>query len=636
MDIDVCIVGFGFTQIPLILELERTNTNFCIISTGGSVWAGLEKVDRLDFDLVSSLLSSYYSFELVDMFEQDYFPTAKEFRDLHLKWYERYKDKIIDDFVVRIDNFADHSRVSTRSGKVYRANHLVLATAFKRSIHGELGSIDYSMRNRTVVFDTMGDSVNLIISRLLANGNKIILRTNGFYALDKWFQFGDNYFSLDQLEFHNMRYACRSLYARTVLGGNPHLLKANDVFLHSHFPNTLRPYEVAEGREDTRPHHGHVAIKYWPVDSYKAKYGDDVAGAIRKGYLLNDVALWLWTGRVIAVPKDTPIDFDKRTITYAGVERVFDEYIVGDTERPNLPPIHINGGDETYEYDFKDAFMGVLPSKLSNVYLLGFTRPLTGGLNNITEMQGIFIHKLITQEAFHKRITGNLKERIKAYYSYHHTIGVTSRSHVLHYGFYTDEIARLMGIEVDLEECSTLREYCYYYAFPNDAFKYRRTGEYKIDGVEDLVAKVNERHSHFAGGFLHFARQLAAEGEEGRQALSRDLPPRMLFNDIRHKDPYAAFVEEYFRTYRRIHGLPEEPLPEDEGWKRMVAEASRDKKEAPPIAGEELRAKNRNYTRYFLDKLDTPVSSRDFDPVLRKTLDLLMARPDYALPHIDG
>jgi hypothetical protein len=68
----------------------------------------------------------------------------------------------------------------------------------------------------------------------------------------------------------------------------------------------------------------------------------------------------------------------------------------------------------------------------------------------------------------------------------------------------------------------------------------------------------------------------------------------------------------------------------------MVAEASRDKKEAPPIAGEELRAKNRNYTRYFLDKLDTPVSSRDFDPVLRKTLDLLMARPDYALPHIDG
>ncbi|MEM1156146.1 MAG: hypothetical protein AAGI44_18580, partial [Pseudomonadota bacterium] len=32
---------------------------------------------------------------------------------------------------------------------------------------------------------------------------------------------------------------------------------------------------------------------------------------------------WLHTGKVIIVPPDTPMDFENKTITYAGIERSF-------------------------------------------------------------------------------------------------------------------------------------------------------------------------------------------------------------------------------------------------------------------------------------------------------------------------
>ena len=63
---EVLIIGFGFSAIPLIRELERDGINYAVVSNGeGSIWDRLEKHGRLDFDLVSSVHSSLYSFELV-------------------------------------------------------------------------------------------------------------------------------------------------------------------------------------------------------------------------------------------------------------------------------------------------------------------------------------------------------------------------------------------------------------------------------------------------------------------------------------------------------------------------------------------------------------------------------------------
>ena len=59
---DRCIIGSGFSAIPLIRELERTETEYKIISEkGDSIWDKLDKSENLDFNLVSSYQTSFYS-----------------------------------------------------------------------------------------------------------------------------------------------------------------------------------------------------------------------------------------------------------------------------------------------------------------------------------------------------------------------------------------------------------------------------------------------------------------------------------------------------------------------------------------------------------------------------------------------
>src|SRR3954447_10275797 len=104
--LEVTIVGFGFSAVPLVRELERTGTPYTVISSDfASIWDGLERSGRLDFDLVSSYLTSFYSFDLVEMFEKDGYPTAAEYFARQKKWRAFYGDRIVHDDVVRIDNF---------------------------------------------------------------------------------------------------------------------------------------------------------------------------------------------------------------------------------------------------------------------------------------------------------------------------------------------------------------------------------------------------------------------------------------------------------------------------------------------------------------------------------------------------
>src|SRR5713101_7470508 len=77
---EVLIIGFGFSAIPVIKELESDGINYAIVSNGeGSIWDKLEKYDRLDFDLVSSMHTSLYSFELVNRDAKDRYLTAKKY-----------------------------------------------------------------------------------------------------------------------------------------------------------------------------------------------------------------------------------------------------------------------------------------------------------------------------------------------------------------------------------------------------------------------------------------------------------------------------------------------------------------------------------------------------------------------------
>jgi hypothetical protein len=114
---DILLVGFGFSAVPLLRELDLSGVSYTIISEkDGSIWASLERSDGLDFDLVSSYYTSFYTFDLVDDFSEDRYPTAREFYDMHLRYYRKYQDRIIVDRVTQIENKTDHSIVHTKSG----------------------------------------------------------------------------------------------------------------------------------------------------------------------------------------------------------------------------------------------------------------------------------------------------------------------------------------------------------------------------------------------------------------------------------------------------------------------------------------------------------------------------------------
>jgi hypothetical protein len=572
--IDVVIVGFGFSAIPLVRELEATGAEYKIISTdGNSVWDALRSSGRMDFDLVSSYLTSFFSFDLAEDFEHDYYPRATEFHEMHRKWQRFYAAKIVRDTVTRVENFPDHSIVYTESGNPISARHVVFSTGFGRAILRDLTSLDYDAANQTFVFDTIGDSANLLMANLIPRNAKVIVRTNGFHPRDKVVPAFGSTHTLDQLEFHNYRYVSHDLYADIVYGATAGT--GDPILIGDQFPVTHRNEGWNNSR--SRPLSGTVAIKYWPIDEYCRNFGGNLTDAISKGYLLNDVAMWLHTGRIIAVPRDTPVDLENKTICYGGIERKFHRYVKGEVETPRLPPILIDGATP-YSYIQRDCFMGVIPKALSNIYLMGYTRPYTGGLANIVEMQGLLVHKLVTQPDFYQRIHRNLEQRIAAYNEHYYGDSPAGRyDHLIYAGFYTDDIARLIGIDYKPQDCKTLQDLMFYYAFPNNAFKYRAKGEYAVRAVDGLVDRVNIQFKNF---IVPFAYLLACSD---RDAASRPdwfhQVKRHFFNDMRHKERYRLFLENYFRAYRRVKGIRITER-EDPEWDAMVACATQARNKA--------------------------------------------------------
>src|SRR5450631_2940162 len=144
-DVKTLIVGFGFSCVPLLRELDRTGEKYLIVSEKipNPIWANLKRNGRLNFDLVSSYNTTFYSFDQAERFKSgngfmDGYPAASEFHDMHLAYYEKYKDRIVGDEVTRIDNYDCFSLVHTESGSVYRAENVVVSTGFRRNIHDAL------------------------------------------------------------------------------------------------------------------------------------------------------------------------------------------------------------------------------------------------------------------------------------------------------------------------------------------------------------------------------------------------------------------------------------------------------------------------------------------------------------------
>jgi hypothetical protein len=530
---DVLLVGFGFSAVPLLRELDRSGVDYTIVSEkDGSVWARLDRSGGIDFDLVSSYYTSFYTFDLVEDFSEDRYPTAREFYDMHLRYYRKYQDRIVDDRVTLIENARDHSIVHTASGERFRAKHVVISTAYRRRVVDSLTTFDCSIRRQTVVLDTIGDSANLLIAKLVTGDNRIICLQNGFLALDKMIYIGDTLHSVDQLEAHQTGLTFPRLYGAVINFNFVSMYKVVPNFrpiaaimalargiqhilgrlftphaFHVPFGDTRRVMRADRPPKAVVPN-GIIAIKHWPIDTYARMFSDELPERIEQGFLLNDLPFFVSEGLVELWSKDaTTVDEASQTIECSEQVVHYDHLIKGDAESPRLPRItHENDGRVVdYEYVYRENHLGVIPKVLSNVYLLGYTRPTTGGLSSITEMQSLLIHRMVTDEPFRANMVDRLDEKMKRYdRKYYVTSAPGPRDHLTYYGFYTDEVARELGIELSLKDCRSLRDVAKYLSYPNNPDKFRQTGRYAIDKCAEFVDHVFTQHDGFP-----LVRQLA-------------------------------------------------------------------------------------------------------------------------------
>jgi hypothetical protein len=533
-EVDILIIGFGFSCIPLLRELDLNGTEYTIVSDRNPIWELLKKSGRLGFDLVSSYHGSFYSFDLANDPEgyRDRYTTAGEFYGMHLRYLDQYRDKINFDYVELIENYDTYSLVHTKEGKLYKANHVIVSTGFRRKIHGALSTFDYNIKGKTVLFTAMGDSVNLMISQLIPQGNKILVATDRFMALDKILTLSGKTFTNDQLESHNLSYVTPKVFTRIVWGslttslrrlaillmGTPLYRPAlrliawiGKIFTPQQFiakypesfsfasPRELSPW--SSRRKLVPWPNGIIAIKYWPIDSYAEHFDGRLDEAIQQGYLLNDIHYFIDQKLVTLYPKSRAvIDREAKTLTYDGQTVPYDLIVEGDRETPRIPTIvrKASGLDGEYRYRFKGTYLGVVPEDLKNIFLLGFTRPTTAGLATITEMQCLFVHQMLAEPDFKASVYGNLPTRIAKYNARHYYYEEDGPAdHLVFFGTYVEDVARAMGINQTLKDCKTRDERTKFLFFPNVPFKYRQAGKYKVEGCDRLLDRIYRNHDRF-------------------------------------------------------------------------------------------------------------------------------------------
>ncbi len=533
------IIGFGFSVIPLLRELEARGQEYTLLSNGEPIWQQLAASDRLDFDLVSSFHASYYAEDQVAADVVDnYYPTAREFFEYHERLFAKYRHRVVDERVVSVDNHGSYSNVHTQSGTVYRASSVVFATGLGRPQNETIKELDLAeIEGETLVFNGIGDTTNMMLAKTVPQGNKVVLLNNGFVNLDKYIVFetpgpksqwylpifgvrtGKRY-SLDlaQGEFHGVgRYwpqFYKDMFALPLGPPEPESFLARTLLphvFHVRFPQTYRRDIVRSNDEAPAGHgNGMSGIKYWPIDMYEQRFGPELEDRVRDGVLLNDIIFWHTEGLVETWSKDrTSVDHDNQTISCDGKTLHFDRFIDGGNERPRLPPIFAvdeDGVRNRYTYAHRNTYLGVVPQDLRNVFFIGYTRPLTGGLANITEMQSLMVHKLLSEPACAGALYGEIDERIEAYNTKYYPPGQrrTPTDHLVNYGLYTADVAAFVGIDRKLSSALSWNPWKTFLGLrfellhPNNALKFRMQGEYAVPGAENLARKVAAHNEHWS------------------------------------------------------------------------------------------------------------------------------------------
>lgn len=282
--------------------------------------------------------------------------------------------------------------------------------------------------------------------------------------------------------------------------------------MYNKHPDTFRQdcWDIAKATERAGVHNGVIGVKHWPVDTYKLVNGGNLEAAIEQGTILNDPGLFIELGLMQHWKKDfCKIDTKEKTLkdTRTGRSATFDIFVdAGRREQPRVPPIvrvYADGTRVPFKHAVRDSLLGMVPKALSSVYMLGLMRPSSGGASNLSEMQALFIHKMITQEAFRQATYKDIEGKIADYNELYYKGKPLSTDNVVFYGLYVQDVANSMGLRRNWSDCissnplTTLNKLRFELFYPCNPLKYRMEGEYRVDGAAELAKRIDEDMTYF-------------------------------------------------------------------------------------------------------------------------------------------
>lgn len=440
------VLGYGVSTLALVNSLQDQGADFIIISQDRfKIWKRARDLD-LNFDLVSSHENSFirggHKLRNYNDFDKSFpFLTATEYGDyLEGVCKERGHDKKIHEcWVNSIHETESCVQLQTTDG-VFECDHLIYDADLtpKFDVAGILKKSE-SLRDKAVLIEGFGDTANMLVSKLVPNGNKVYVRSRSLYTLDKLFWNGilGKVNILDQAEPHwmmwNLRNYCSFLdishcsYFQQSWLRNPfgkiyqHIQKVPN-FFHEHAPH-MRPYKLVKPGYMSDAN-GNPA-KYWPCDLYfDLFFSHWKEHMLSSNILLNDP--WFFMHMGVLKPCVTATKANESTYIIDGKETHIDEAWSFPPVQTRTIPMTKNG--EEVEVTIDTLYKGMLHPKFKRVFFCGTLRPAVGGFGVFAEMYSLFFRKVYQQADVLAAYHANLAKRIKQYQSRHGTANAISNS----------------------------------------------------------------------------------------------------------------------------------------------------------------------------------------------------------------
>eukprot|EP00931_Biecheleriopsis_adriatica_P116012 TRINITY_DN91727_c0_g1_i1.p1 TRINITY_DN91727_c0_g1~~TRINITY_DN91727_c0_g1_i1.p1 ORF type:complete len:631 (-),score=112.05 TRINITY_DN91727_c0_g1_i1:251-2119(-) len=506
---EVCIVGLGVSSLPLIKELEKSSTDYVVVtSTAFGIWKKLHDAGE-DFDLVTTIESTNYSWWDYD-YDFPFYTAQGYYAKLQAELDESIMSKVIFKDVAHIEEEDGKYRVFDVEGTVVASGaKLVHSIGFSpdSNIFSNLQVVEKaSAGGKHFLVSGFSDTTNLYISRLVRAGNRVTITCQHFHVLDKiGTTHGNAGGPFDQYE--PMQHWCGSSAAPNItgvlvplaLGGAKGsalivrkvqsyvagLVGLSDVLDFSKFERDaqINAQGLLNPAKVEVPGGLGYLVKQWPVDEY-AKYYDDPKyrdWMLKSRIYLNDIYFFMQQGLVKVHRRDEVRHISGKRYNVAGEEVEFDEVLACCEAKHKL--LEVRGCPH---YAYSDHLYGIWSRARQNLFYLGTTRPYTGAFGCMSEISAMFTHRMITDSAFHSKICKQFPslmhgQRVLSYSS----VSEPDKLHVHWAGMHCLRVAQTLGCDLSYADAKKRGLVLEWMTGPITPLRCRITGPYAVAGAAD-------------------------------------------------------------------------------------------------------------------------------------------------------